>query len=87
MISGFDYGTSNCAVGVPSEAGQVRLLGIENQKPYMPSILYALDRDLICEQVGLSIPCPDLQEGRISSCLSRPGHSNPLQLSWQHLWS
>ena len=63
MISGFDYGTSNCAIGVPcSETGQVRLLGLENQKPYMPSLLYALDRDLICEHVGLAIPCPDLQE-------------------------
>tara|TARA_R110001592_G_scaffold10098_1_gene52580 strand:- start:20514 stop:21884 length:1371 start_codon:yes stop_codon:yes gene_type:complete len=63
MISGFDYGTSNCAVAVPtSETGQVRLLGLENQKPFMPSTLYALDRDLICEHVGLAIPCPDLRE-------------------------
>ena len=63
MISGFDYGTSNCAVAVPTnETGQVRLLGLENEKPFMPSTLYALDRDLICEHVGLAIPCPDLRE-------------------------
>jgi hypothetical chaperone protein len=63
MISGFDYGTSNCALGVSSEEpGQVRLLGLENQKPFMPSILYALDRDLICEHVGLSMPSPSFRE-------------------------
>ncbi len=63
MISGFDYGTSNCAVGVLCpRTEQVRLLGLENQKPYMPSLLYALERDLICEHVGLAIPCPDLKE-------------------------
>ncbi len=56
MISGFDYGTSNCAVGVStSENQQVKLLGLEDDKPFMPSMLYALDRDLICEKVGLSI--------------------------------
>ena len=63
MISGFDYGTSNCAVGVSTDnSDQVRLLGLENQKPFMPSILYALDRDLICEHVGLSMPSPDFRE-------------------------
>lgn len=63
MISGFDYGTSNCAVGVSTDnSGQVRLLGLENQKPFMPSILYALDRDLICENVGLSMPSPNFRE-------------------------
>lgn len=67
MISGFDYGTSNCAVGVSNDSNEgVRLLNLENDKPFMPSLLYALDRDLISEHVGLSIPPGSIREDFIS---------------------
>lgn len=51
MICGFDYGTSNCAMGVMSEDG-ARLLPLEENNAFLPSTLYALDRDLITESVG-----------------------------------
>ncbi|MFT5594749.1 MAG: putative chaperone protein [Oceanicoccus sp.] len=55
MITGFDFGTSNCAMGVISNEQKVQLLPIENGKAFMPSTLYALDRELISEQVALQI--------------------------------
>jgi hypothetical chaperone protein len=56
MISGFDYGTSNCAMGVRTQSvGEPRLLELENGKCFMPSLIYALDRELISEHVGLGI--------------------------------
>ncbi|GAA3917404.1 molecular chaperone [Litoribacillus peritrichatus] len=66
MITGFDFGTSNCAMGVvePSEnnAETVTLLPLENGKAFVPSTLYALERELICESVGLQITNPSLKE-------------------------
>ena len=59
MITGFDFGTSNCAMGVLSHEQNVQLLPIENGKAFMPSTLYALDRDLITEQVALQISNPE----------------------------
>lgn len=57
MISGFDFGTSNCAMALCERVGQVpQLLALEGDKVFVPSALYALDRELICEQVGLNIP-------------------------------
>jgi hypothetical chaperone protein len=55
MITGFDYGTSNCAVGVQTAQNKVELVALDQNKYFMPSTLYALDRELICEQVGLKI--------------------------------
>ena len=59
MFSGFDYGTSNCAMGIitpnSSTNSKVHLLALEQGKAFMPSTLYALERELICEQVGLAI--------------------------------
>lgn len=63
MFSGFDYGTSNCAMGVISPASsQVQLLALEQGKAFMPSTLYALERELICEQVGINIKDPALKQ-------------------------
>lgn len=66
MFSGFDYGTSNCAMGIitPSAAtpSNVQLLALEQEKAFMPSTLYALERELICEQVGLGIQHPDIKQ-------------------------
>lgn len=54
MITGFDYGTSNCAIGVINSS-KVQLVDLEQGKAFMPSTLYALDRELISEYVGLNI--------------------------------
>lgn len=63
MISGFDYGTSNCALGVINpESNTVSLVNLEGDKAYMPSLLYALNRDLICEHVGLAIEAPHTRD-------------------------
>ena len=55
MFSGFDYGTSNCAMGIITPNKKVQLLELEQGKAFIPSTLYALERELICEQVGLGI--------------------------------
>ncbi|WP_283787445.1 molecular chaperone [Bermanella sp. WJH001] len=65
MITGFDFGTSNCAMGVLSNQQDVQLLPIENGKAFMPSTLYALDRDLITEQVALQISNPEEKQAFI----------------------
>ena len=57
MICGFDYGTSNCAVGiVKADDNAVTLLPLDNGKIFMPSALYASHREFICESVGLQLP-------------------------------
>lgn len=62
MISGFDYGTSNCAMGViNSESKSVQLLPLEKQQSFLPSTMYALGRELICEQVALNISDETIQ--------------------------
>ena len=56
MFSGFDFGTSNCAIGVidNNENDQhVRLLPINQGSAFMPSVLYSLKRELICESAAL----------------------------------
>lgn len=58
MFAGFDYGTSNCAIGVTRKnAGRsaVELLPLDGENPFMPSVLYSLARELISESVGLHI--------------------------------
>ena len=50
MICGFDYGTSNCALGIVQNS-RVRLVNLEENHAFLPSTLYALDRDLITESV------------------------------------
>ncbi len=56
MITGFDYGTSNCAIGVVDKSSDsVSLINLQQGKAFMPSTLYALDRELISEYVGLNI--------------------------------
>lgn len=55
MFSGFDFGTSNCAMGVMEEVGEgsdVKLLPIGQGKAFMPSVLYALRSEIICESVA-----------------------------------
>ena len=77
MFSGFDYGTSNCAMGIidpnaSSLNSKVQLLTLEQEKGkaqgkiFLPSTLYALERELICEHVGLSIPTEVIKQDFLS---------------------
>lgn len=73
MISGFDYGTSNCAIGVIDDeankldnalftgTGKPLLLPLEAENVFLPSCLYALGRELICENVARSVKAGDAQ--------------------------
>lgn len=54
MFAGFDYGTSNCAMGVIKDK-KVRLLALDQGQQFMPSTLYAIARELICESVAQPI--------------------------------
>ncbi len=70
MFAGFDYGTSNCAVGVIKRNANhraVELLPLESGNQFMPSALYALARELISESVGLSIQNETEKEAYIIS--------------------
>ena len=55
MFCGFDYGTSNCALGV-MDAGAPKLLPLEEKHTYLPSTVYALSRDFIAEAVAKNVP-------------------------------
>ncbi|MGZ9898041.1 molecular chaperone [Shewanella gaetbuli] len=55
MIVGFDYGSANCAVGVWLE-GEVVQLALGKNSNYLPSTLYAYDRDLIAQAVYFGLP-------------------------------
>ncbi|GGP39627.1 molecular chaperone [Shewanella algicola] len=57
MFVGFDYGSANCAIGVMIDDA-VTLLPLSADSDFMPSTLYAMDRELIAEAVyqGLSEP-------------------------------
>ena len=59
MIAGFDYGTSNCAISAITDKtklnGQIGLVELEQGKCFVPSTLYALERELIVESVALNI--------------------------------
>ncbi len=48
MFIGFDYGTANCSLAV-MEHGTPRLLSLEQQSPYLPSMLCAPSREAISE--------------------------------------
>ncbi|TDO99448.1 molecular chaperone [Marinomonas balearica] len=54
MYCGFDYGTSNCAMGV-FENNEPQLIPLEGEKVFLPSALYAFSRDFITEGVAKSI--------------------------------
>lgn len=56
MIVGFDYGSSNCAMGVLNNQ-QVQLVPLEQGKFYLPSTLYAQHSSLIVDYVARQIGC------------------------------
>ncbi|MBR9729037.1 molecular chaperone [Shewanella intestini] len=55
MLVGFDYGSANCSVGMLVN-DKVELLPLSNDSKYLPSTLYAFDRDLIAEAVYKQLP-------------------------------
>ena len=68
MLSGFDYGTSNCAIGVINSTTQkAQLLPLENDQNFLPSALYALGRELVCEQVAGNITDQKIQREYLQS--------------------
>lgn len=66
MICGFDYGTSNCALGLFQGTG-IKLVPLEGRHAFLPSTLYALDRDLITEFVGKNMVVGDSRQAFTSS--------------------
>jgi len=50
MFVGFDYGSANCAMGVIQNE-EVCLIPLNGNDKYLPSTLYAMDRELIAEAV------------------------------------
>ncbi len=63
MITGFDYGTSNCAMGVINANTQgTQLLPLEGSNTFLPSTVYAFARELISEQVAKDICDPSAKE-------------------------
>lgn len=54
MFAGFDYGTSNCAFGT-FRANNFELIPLDSNGVFMPSTLYALDRNLIVEAVYVNM--------------------------------
>ncbi|UZE96373.1 molecular chaperone [Alkalimarinus alittae] len=64
MFAGFDYGSSNCAVGVMDQ-GAVKLLPLWGEQRFAPSTLYAADRGLICESVAHNIESDACREAYV----------------------
>lgn len=52
---GFDYGTSNCAVGI-MQKGQPQILSLADHGRYIPSTLYAPSRDVIVNWLYQQLP-------------------------------
>jgi len=71
MFSGFDYGTSNCAIGVSDNESTVKLLSLEQGQAFIPSTLYAFERELICEFVAQQIKNETLKNQYINTRQAR----------------
>jgi molecular chaperone DnaK (HSP70) len=65
MFAGFDYGTSNCSIGLVRE-GQVRLVPLEDDDPLIPSTLYAPRPQLQLERSVADIRGLDVNDAVIS---------------------
>lgn len=70
MIAGFDYGTSNCAISAIIDKNQINpqvgLVELEQGKRFVPSTLYALERELIVESVALNIKEEENRKGYLN---------------------
>jgi len=82
MFAGFDYGTSNCALGVMktgSQKDEVQLLELDQGRAFMPSTLYALERELICEYVAHNITDKKAKEDYINLRKSLLSHAQQVR--------
>ena len=77
MIIGFDYGTSNCAVGTMHE-GQPHIVPLGKHGKFIPSTLYAPSRDIIVNWLYQRLSSDKQSEFKISRAL-------PLQKGQQAL--
>ena len=55
MVVGFDYGSSNCAMGVMGENNLVELVPLEQGKHYLPSTLYTHHSALVVDFVAKNL--------------------------------
>ncbi|WP_394192119.1 molecular chaperone [Pseudoalteromonas atlantica] len=55
MVVGFDYGSSNCAMGVMGENNLVELVSLEQGKHYLPSTLYTHHSALVVDFVAKNL--------------------------------
>ncbi|KTF16269.1 molecular chaperone [Pseudoalteromonas sp. H105] len=55
MVVGFDYGSSNCAMGVMGESNLVELVPLEQGKHYLPSTLYTHHSALVVDFVAKNL--------------------------------
>src|SRR5262245_5025590 len=53
MQAGFDYGTSNCSIGIARD-GVVELMPLEGGSPYIPSTLYAPRPQVVLDRVEVA---------------------------------
>lgn len=90
MFSGFDFGTSNCAMGIVNGgdsrgdsdgASEVQLLPIDQGEVFMPSALYALNRDLICESAALLMRDKQAQDDYVSQRTRQLASAQRVRLS------
>ena len=61
MIAGFDYGTSNCALGTITNR-HVERVALEKESYYLPSLVFAECREAIIEHVAHQLPAGPAQQ-------------------------
>jgi hypothetical chaperone protein len=75
---GFDYGTSNCAIGVMNE-GQPEILSLGEHGRFIPSTLYAPSRDIISHWLYQRLPVSSKEAFKISRILPLQKSQNTLR--------
>ncbi|WP_191601098.1 molecular chaperone [Marinomonas algicola] len=85
MITGLDYGTSNCALSArqknSAEGSKIALVPLENSKHFIPSTLYALERELIVESVAKNIQRKETQQHFINHRRNQLAQANRVRLT------
>ncbi|MCZ2721014.1 molecular chaperone [Marinomonas sp. 15G1-11] len=85
MITGLDYGTSNCALSARQQNAtgdtRIALVPLENGKHFLPSTLYALERELIVESVAQNIQNKDAQQDFITSRRNQLTQANRVRVT------
>ncbi|BBN80833.1 molecular chaperone [Pseudoalteromonas sp. A25] len=85
MIVGFDYGSSNCAIGTLTSEQRVQLVELEAERYYLPSALYAQHNALVVDFVASKLKetefADDYMQSRTSLLKGIPAIRNDLDLS------